>query len=115
MDYIYKVEILRVIDGDTVDVNIDLGFDLKLYKRVRLHGIDAPEVRTRDKAEKSRGLKAKKRLEELLLEQDKDIYLCSMDKGKYGRCVGSFFYADFLHESIGDILIREGHASKYGK
>ncbi len=115
MDYLYKVEILRVVDGDTVDVNIDLGFDISLYKRVRLHGIDAPETRTRDKAEKIRGFKAKARLEELLLEQDKEIYLYSIDKGKYGRCVGSLFYADFLHESIGDILIKEGHASKYEK
>ena len=64
--FVYQAELDRVVDGDTVDVILDLGFDVKLHKqRVRLHGIDTPESRTRDLAEKKLGLAAKKRLQEL--------------------------------------------------
>jgi len=68
--YDYKVEIVRVVDGDTVDVNIDLGFGVWLRKeRVRMMGIDTPESRTRDKVEKKFGLAAKQALKELLARQ----------------------------------------------
>ena len=113
MEYIYKVVVTRVIDGDTVDVEIDLGFDLKLNKRVRLHGINTPEIRTRDKKEKARGYAAKERLQEILKANDNIVYLQSVDKGKYGRCVGILFEQDFLDESINDRLLSEGHAVKY--
>lgn len=113
MEYIYKVVVTRVIDGDTVDVEIDLGFDLKLNKRVRLHGINTPEVRTRDKEEKARGYAAKERLEAILKDNDNTVYLQSVDKGKYGRCVGILFEQDFHDESINDRLLMEGHAVEY--
>ena len=61
MEYLYKINVTRVVDGDTVDAEIDLGFDIVLSKRIRLHGIDAPETRTRDKEEKKKGLAAKER------------------------------------------------------
>jgi len=115
MDYIYKIKVTRVIDGDTVDADIDLGFDTKLSKRIRLHGIDTPETRTRNKEEKVRGLKAKARLIEIIEESDYELYLQSMDKGKYGRCVGVLFEKDFDDESINDTLLNEGHAVPYGK
>ena len=113
MEYIYRVKVTRVIDGDTIDVEIDLGFDLKLNKRVRLHGINTPEIRTRDKKEKARGYAAKERLQEILQANDNIVYLQSVDKGKYGRCVGVLFEQDFLDESINDRLLSEGHAVKY--
>ena len=115
MEYLYKINVTRVVDGDTVDAEIDLGFDIVLSKRIRLHGIDAPETRTRDKEEKKKGLAAKKRLQEIIDEQNGVLFLKSMDKGKFGRCVGVLFEADFDFDSVNDILIKEGHATPYGK
>ena len=64
--YVYKAKLDRVVDGDTVDANIDLGFDISINKRIRLAGIDTPETRTRNKEEKVKGLASKSRLIELL-------------------------------------------------
>ena len=113
MDYIYKINVTRVIDGDTIDADIELGFDMILSKRIRLHGIDAPETRTRDKEEKVKGFATKARLEEIVEQNNKVLYLHSIDKGKYGRCVGDLFEVDFEHESINDMLINEGLAEPY--
>lgn len=113
MEYIYKIKVLRVVDGDTIDAEIDLGFDICITKRIRLHGIDAPETRTRDKQEKRRGLAAKKYLESVVERQHNVLYLESMDKGKYGRCIGVLFEEDFENTSINDEMIQEGHALPY--
>lgn len=115
MEYIYKIFVTRVIDGDTVDATIDLGFDITIKKRIRLHGIDTPETRTRDKQEKVRGFAAKKRLQEIVDNQNGVLYLKCMDKGKYGRCVGILFEEDFDDESVNDLLVSEGHAEVYIK
>ena len=114
MDYIYKITVTRVVDGDTVDALIHLGFDLTLKKRIRLHGIDCPETRTRDKAEKIKGYAAKDFLQGIVDSHDGQLYLQSMDKGKYGRCVGILYEAD-LKYSINDQMIVEGHAEVYRK
>ncbi len=84
--FVYRAELDRVVDGDTIDVVIDLGFSVKLHKqRVRLHGIDTPESRTIDLAEKKLGLAARERLKELCVGKFK---LKSLGKGKYGRILG---------------------------
>ena len=84
--YEYKItKIMKVVDGDTVDVILDLGFDMYKKERVRLAGIDTPESRTRDLAEKKLGLAAKSRLQELCIG---DIKVKSLGKGKYGRILG---------------------------
>jgi len=107
--FVYQAELDRVVDGDTVDVVLDLGFDVKLHKqRVRLHGIDTPESRTRDLAEKKLGLAAKKRLQELCVGKFK---IKSLGKGKYGRILGIPYTED--GEDICKILIKEGHAVEY--
>ena len=107
--FVYQAELDRVVDGDTVDVVLDLGFDVKLHKqRVRLHGIDTPESRTRDLAEKKLGLAAKKRLQELCVGKFK---IKSLGKGKYGRILGIPNTED--GEDICKILIKEGHAVEY--
>ena len=107
--FVYQAELDRVVDGDTVDVILDLGFDVKLHKqRVRLHGIDTPESRTRDLAEKKLGLAAKKRLQELCVGKFK---IKSLGKGKYGRILGIPYTED--GEDICKILIKEGHAVEY--
>ena len=112
--YEYKVMIDRWVDGDTVDVDIDLGFDVVLKKqRVRLHGINAPESRTRDLEEKQYGLAAKARLKELLENGETLSLRTAIDKkarGKYGRILGTL-YADGVN--INDLLIEEGHAIEY--
>ena len=105
----YKCELIRVIDGDTIDVDIDLGFSVVLSKqRVRLAGIDTPESRTRNLAEKALGLEAKKRLIELCGEK---LQVQSLGKGKYGRILGIPHTID--GEDICSMLIKEGHAVEY--
>tara|TARA_X000000950_G_scaffold288637_1_gene406447 strand:- start:1273 stop:1701 length:429 start_codon:yes stop_codon:yes gene_type:complete len=114
--YEYKCKILRVIDGDTVDVDVDLGFGVWLRKeRVRIMGIDTPESRTRDKIEKKFGLASKARLKELLKggcilktqvsKKGEDM------KGKFGRILGDFILED--NRRVTEILVNEGHAVAY--
>ena len=140
--YEYKFKFLRVIDGDTVDGVIDLGFNVSLKERVRLYGINAPETRlqrsikdTKERqAEKERGLKAKARLKEILTEAEKQpegLYIETFldKKGKYGRILGDikYVYARDLHnnkpgekpwvgwKSIGAQLLQERLVKPYNK
>ena len=113
MDYIYKIKVTRVVDGDTIDADIDLGFNMTLSKRIRLHGINTPETRTRDKQEKKRGLAAKERLQQIIDAQQGVLFLKSVDQGKFGRCIGVLFEQDFDDQSINDMLVEEGHAVEY--
>tara|TARA_Y100000996_G_scaffold238847_1_gene187743 strand:- start:420 stop:848 length:429 start_codon:yes stop_codon:yes gene_type:complete len=108
--YEYNVSITKVVDGDTVDVDIDLGFGMVYKKqRVRLMGIDTPESRTRDLVEKLFGKASKKHLKELLSEGN--ITLRSHDKGKFGRILGELFINDI---SINQKMIDDHHAVDYG-
>ena len=109
--YNYDVEVKRVVDGDTVDVMIDLGFNTHIKRRVRMYGINAPESRTRDLEEKRRGLAAKERLKEILAS-DK-IIMKSHGKGKYGRILGELFVEKDQEISVNNMLVREGHANEY--
>jgi len=119
--YQYKAELIRVIDGDTVDAMIDCGFSTFKKERIRLYGINTPETRTRDLKEKEKGLAAKARLIELLKEGDnKFIVETSIDKkGKYGRLLGVLYkYPEDASPfsavgSYNDKLVAEGHAKKY--
>jgi micrococcal nuclease len=111
----YEVKVLKVIDGDTVDVDINLGFGIVLTdERVRIMGIDTPESRTSDKVEKVFGLAAKARLKELLDEEA--ILITTEDKhgedmkGKFGRVLGDFRVGG---KTVTQILIEEGHAVAY--
>ena len=93
--YEYKFELDRVVDGDTIDVDIALGFDVMLKKqRIRLHGLNTPESRTRDLEEKKYGLAAKARLKEILEGAETLSLKTAIDKkarGKYGRILGTIF------------------------
>ena len=116
--YEYKIKLDRVIDGDTIDAYIDLGFDVSVKKRIRFMGINTPESRTRDLEEKAKGLAAKERVKELL-EGCENIKLTSHGVGKYGRCLGELFI-DIVDdrerltlESVNQLLIKEGHAKEY--
>jgi len=119
--YEYRAKVVKVIDGDTVDVDIDLGFGIVMTnERVRIMGIDTPESRTRDKVEDLFGEAAKARVIQLL---EKDVVLKTQIarngedmKGKYGRILGDFQCYDHKTDSwklLTDILVEEGHAVAY--
>lgn len=111
--YVYNAELIRVIDGDTVDAKIDLGFDTWKKVRIRFHGINAPESRTRDLEEKERGLAAKARLIWHLQQNDNKFVVKSHGVGKYGRCLGELFVKTLGEISVNKTLINEGHGEIY--
>mgnify|MGYP003651699274 CR=1 FL=1 len=116
--YIYRGKVERIVDGDTIDALIDVGFDIWVKKRIRYKGIDTWECRTRDLDEKKRGLAAKDRNKELLEQiSSKPGYfrLKSYGVGKYGRVLGEIFIQDSDENTIciNNQLITEGHAYVY--
>ena len=116
----YKCKVLKVVDGDTVDVDIELGFGIVLTdERVRVMGIDTPESRTSDKVEDLFGEAAKKRVKELM---ENDVILITQEdkhgedmKGKFGRILGDFYVErhEGQQETLTEVLIEEGHAVAY--
>ena len=106
--FYYAVEVLRVVDGDTVDVRIDLGFNVWHKCRVRLMGINAPESRTRDLEEKKRGLAAKQWLIDKV--DSKEVEMQSHGVGKYGRVLGELYINKV---NINQLMVKEGHAEQY--
>ena len=116
--YIYRAKLDRVVDGDTVDALIDVGFDIWVKKRIRFMGIDTWESRTGDLEEKKKGLAAKARVIELLTEiSSKPGYfrIKSHGVGKYGRVLGELFIMDSegIQYNINETLITEGHGYEY--
>ena len=116
--YIYRGKLERVVDGDTIDALIDVGFDIWVKKRIRYKGIDTWESRTRNLEEKAKGLEAKARNKELLMEvSSKPGYfrLKSYGVGKYGRVLAEVFIMDSngVQIDINKTLIKEGHAYVY--
>jgi len=109
--YRYNAKLDRVVDGDTVDALVDLGFDTWKKVRVRMMGMNAPESRTRDLEEKKLGLAAKARLNELIESNDFLFILKSHGVGKFGRCLGEIFLEEEI--SINQTLINEGYATQY--
>ena len=116
--YEYRCKVIKVIDGDTVDVDIDLGFDIIIKdERVRIMGIDTPESRTRDKVEKKFGLASKARLKELIGGKSGPILKTQINRkgedmrGKFGRILGDFVTDD--GRLVTEILVEEGHAVAY--
>src|SRR6056300_568057 len=116
----YDVKVLKVVDGDTVDVDIDLGFGVTLTdERVRIMGIDTPESRTRDKVEDLFGEAAKARLKELMKDGGKLITTEDRKgedmKGKFGRILGDFYVERYegQRERVTEVMIDEGHCVPY--
>jgi len=113
--YEYRVKkLLNVVDGDTIDVDIDLGFDISLSKRVRMAGIDTPESRTADKAEKTLGLEAKEYLKKNIKDAKEIIIKTELPDSseKYGRILG-WVYTDGSKKSINEMMIEDGYAWGY--
>ena len=117
--YNYNATCVRVVDGDTIDAMIDLGFGVHVKKRIRLAGINAPESRTRNKVEKKLGLAAKERLIEMLDGAANCFELESQELGKYGRVLGRLHINKLAGKDtltqvcINDCLVKEGHAVEY--
>ena len=132
----YSCKLVRVVDGDTCDALIDLGFDVWIKSRIRFYGVDTWESRTRNLEEKKKGLAAKAYVEDLLKNSDGGKFsIISHGVGKYGRVLGEIFVSpDFVGEhiqecianpenridlsydgwvSVNDILMEEGHAYEY--
>ena len=117
--YNYNAKCIRVVDGDTIDAEIDLGFDIKIKKRIRLAGINAPESRTRNLAEKKMGLASKEKLKEMLEGSANDFELESTEVGKYGRVLGKLHISKLAGRDvitkvcINDELVKLGYAVEY--
>ena len=119
-NYVYRCVITRVVDGDTVDADIDLRFDIVYKERIRLMGIDTPESRTRNLKEKALGLASKARIKELLKTASsipgkrgkKQVYLQTSKegKGKFGRILGTLFVDG---RNVNEVLMAENHARPY--
>ena len=112
-DFSYRVnKVIKVVDGDTIDVMLDLGFDIMYKSRVRLFGIDTPESRTSDKTEKKYGLMSKKFLQDELKSASKlsiKTYK-GEETGKFGRILGDVFVDG---KSVNMKMVKEGHAVQY--
>ena len=108
--YEYKItKIMKVVDGDTVDVILDLGFDMYKKERVRLAGIDTPESRTRDLEEKEMGLEAKEFLERRMNDCD-NLWVRTEKDGKYGRMLGEIWCSTVC---INEEMVNRGYAWEY--
>ena len=111
--YEYNIRVDRVVDGDTVDCWIDLGYNLQIHKRIRFAGVNAPETRTRNKEEKKRGLIAKEWLKDKLPVGSTCI-LQSHEYGKYGRVLGELFIeSGSRKQSINKMMLAEGLVVEY--
>ena len=111
--YTYFVKSVdRVVDGDTIDISIDLGFDLTKKERVRLAGIDTPEKRTKDQKEKEMGYQATEFLEMHLMEAKK-LTVKTEKEGKFGRMLGWLYKSETDTTSINQIMIDKGYAWAY--
>jgi len=110
--YEYRCKVLRIVDGDTVDVDIDLGFGIWMHReRIRVMGIDTPESRTRDLTEKAFGLAAKEFVKSLMPIGSTQIIKTQKDKtGKFGRVLGDFIIEDKL---LTEHMIENYHAVPY--
>jgi len=110
--YKYNARLNRIIDGDTIDVAIDLGFDIWINERVRLAGIDAPEVRTRDKIEKTAGIKSTEWLVDMFDKHEVFVLATTEfnSTGKYGRTIGTIYLDDI---NVNELMIKEGFAVAY--
>ena len=113
--YLYKATVTRVVDGDTVDLEIDLGMSVFAKQRIRLAGINTPETYgvKKDSEEYAAGIKAKNRLKELIEGKEIAIETVKDKKGKYGRYLGQLYILEKEWININSLLIKEGLAEPY--
>jgi len=115
MNYRYKAQVTRVVDGDTIDCLVDLGFTVSVKQRFRLYGVNTPESRTRDAEEKVKGLAAKKFVMDRIAGKKVEVDI-TKGTGKYGRYLATVHYQTEKDGSFTDLnaeLIKDGHAVEY--
>tara|TARA_R100001015_G_C4633836_1_gene199325 strand:- start:356 stop:697 length:342 start_codon:yes stop_codon:yes gene_type:complete len=105
--YVYKATVTKIVDGDTVDLLVDCGFNIIRKERIRFYGVDAWETRGEERED---GLKAKKFVEEKIPVGSEVVVRTGKERGKYGRYLGEI-YVD--NRSLNDMLLEEGHAEIY--
>jgi len=112
--YTYKAKLVRVINGDTLDIEIDLGFDLVIKQRLKLYGINTPDSRSTDVETKRKGLDVKQRLIDILTKEFK-VETMLNKRGKYGRILGKVYIVDEKDNEvcINELLVDEGLAVRY--
>jgi micrococcal nuclease len=112
--YTYKARLIRVIDGDTVDAEIDLGFGVYMKQRVRLYGINTPDSRSKEQQEREQGLASKQRLTEILTREF-IIETILNKRGKFGRILGVLYIEqeDGTRNNVNQTLVQEGFAKEY--
>ena len=113
--YTYKAKLVRVINGDTLDIEIDLGFDIIIRQRLKLYGIDTPDSRSSNSEVKQKGLDVKQRLIDLLTKEFKVTTILNK-RGKYGRILGNIYITDSKTGNeicINEMLVTEGLAVRY--
>jgi len=108
----YKAKLMKVVDGDTIDARIYLGFQISIIKRIRLSNIDTPELRSSNINERQKAIAAKERLQELMYRDEGFFKLISEGFDKYGRCIGQVIVEG---ENISKTLIKEGYGVPYFK
>lgn len=110
--YEYKAKVVNVVDGDTMDLDIDVGFEITIHTRVRLYGIDTPETRTKDRFEKQQGLQAKEFVTNAV--DGKEVTVQTHSQGKFGRYLAVIYYLkDGEMVNLNKELISTGHAKHY--
>ena len=112
--YTYKAKLVRVINGDTLDIEIDLGFDLSIKQRLKLYGVDTPDSRSTDLEIRQKGLDVKQRVIEVLTKEFTVTTILNK-RGKYGRILGKVYIVDDNDNKvcINELLVDEGHAIRY--
>ena len=112
--YEYNAKLSKVIDGDTIDADIDLGFQTFVKQRIKLYGVDTPQSRSKVATEKEEGIKAKNKLIELL-PRDFKVRTVLNKRGKFGRVLGHVYVVDSdgKEVNINETMIKEGYATKY--
>ena len=112
--YEYNAKLSKVIDGDTIDADIDLGFQTYIKQRIKLYGVDTPQSRSKVTTEKEEGIKAKNKLIELL-PRDFKVRTVLNKRGKFGRVLGHVYTVDpdGKEVNINETMVKEGYATKY--
>ena len=112
--YEYNAKLSKVIDGDTIDADIDLGFQTFVKQRIKLYGVDTPQSRSKVTTEKEEGIKAKNKLIELL-PKDFKVRTVLNKRGKFGRVLGHVYTVDpdGKEVNINETMVKEGYATKY--
>lgn len=110
-EYLYAAKITNVVDGDTIDAIVDLGFKTSMDMRLRLYGVNTPEIHSTDEAERERAKAAKQFVSDALL--NKDVLIKTHKVDKYGRYLAEVFLDEARTQTVNKALIAEGHAVEY--